>query len=132
EAIDRLRTTADSHDRVMLIEVMGRDTGWIALHAGLAGGADAILIPEMRYQVEKIADAVRIGRGNGKNYSLIVVAEGAKPAGGQASVLEHKLGEMPLRVGAAQRVPAGLGRLIDAEMRVTVLGHLQRGGTPSS
>jgi ATP-dependent phosphofructokinase / diphosphate-dependent phosphofructokinase len=132
EAIDRLRTTADSHDRVMLIEVMGRDAGWIALHAGIAGGADAILLPEIPYRIDKVAESIRVGRGNGKNYSLIVVAEGAKPAGGDTSVIEHKLGEMPRLMGAAQRVAAGLSKLVEAEMRVTVLGHLQRGGTPSS
>ncbi|MBZ0119315.1 MAG: ATP-dependent 6-phosphofructokinase [Sandaracinaceae bacterium] len=132
EAIDRLRTTADSHDRVMLIEVMGRDAGWIALHAGLAGGADAILLPEIPYRIEKVAAMIRERRASGKNYSILVVAEGAKPLGGDTSVLEHKAGEMPRLMGAAQRVAASLGRLIDAEMRVTVLGHLQRGGTPSS
>jgi len=131
EAIDRIRDTADSHDRVMLVEVMGRHAGWIALHAGLAGGADAILIPEIPYRVEDVANVIRGRAEVGKNYSIIVVAEGAKPIGGDASTLERKLGAMPRLMGAAQRVAAGLQQHVDADMRVTVLGHIQRGGTPS-
>ncbi len=131
DALDRLRDTADSHDRVMLCEVMGRDAGWLALHAGLAGGADVILIPEIPYRVEPIANAIRERRRAGKNYSLVVVAEGARPEGGEASRLEAQLGEMPRLMGAAQRVATALKSHLDAEMRVTVLGHIQRGGSPS-
>jgi 6-phosphofructokinase 1 len=132
EAIDRIRDTADSHDRVMLVEVMGRHAGWIALHSGLAGGADVILIPEIPYRLKPIAELIRRRRARGKNYSILVVAEGAKPAGGEASIFEKKLGEMPRLMGAATKVAAGLSELIDADMRVTVLGHVQRGGSPST
>jgi 6-phosphofructokinase 1 len=132
EALDRLRDTADSHDRVMLIEVMGRDAGWIALTAGIAGGADVILLPEIPYEIEVIAKVITDRRAHGVNYSLIVVAEGARPGGGGASVLEKQLGEMPRLMGAAHRLAQGLQGHVDADMRVTVLGHLQRGGSPSS
>ncbi|MGE0789870.1 MAG: 6-phosphofructokinase [Sandaracinaceae bacterium] len=132
EALDRLRDTADSHDRVMLCEVMGRHAGWLALHAGLAGGADAILIPEIPYDPDKLASEIKRRRAGGMNYSLIVVAEGAKPTGGSASVIEAKLGEMPRLMGAAQRVATLLHDQLGDEMRVTVLGHIQRGGSPSS
>ena len=132
EAIDRLRDTADSHDRVMLVEVMGRHAGWIALYAGVAGGADAILIPEIPYRADVIANLIRTRRAAGKNYSIIVVAEGARPVNGSASMLEKEKGAMARLMGAAHRVSQQLDPLIDAEMRVTVLGHVQRGGTPSS
>ena len=132
DALDRLRDTADSHDRVMLCEVMGRHAGWIALHAGLAGGADVILLPEIPYRVQPIADVIRKRRAAGKNYSLIVVAEGAMPAGGEVSIGERALGAMPRLMGAAQRVAEALDEHLDADMRVTVLGHIQRGGSPSS
>ncbi|HJL18412.1 MAG TPA: ATP-dependent 6-phosphofructokinase [Sandaracinaceae bacterium LLY-WYZ-13_1] len=132
DALDRLRDTADSHDRVILVEVMGRDAGWIALHAGLAGGADCILIPEIPYDIEPIAKQIRRRRAAGKNYSLICVAEGAKPKGGDASVGESRAGAMPRLMGAAQRVAEALSEQLEADLRVTVLGHIQRGGSPSS
>ena len=132
EALDRIRDTADSHDRVMLVEVMGRNAGWIALHSGIAGGADAILIPEIPYRVEAIADVIERRRAFGKNYSVIVVAEGAKPVGGRESIGATRLGAMPRLMGAAHRVAAQLDDLVKADMRVTVLGHIQRGGTPST
>lgn len=132
EAIDRLRDTAESHDRVMLVEVMGRDAGWIALHAGIASGADAILVPEIPYRLEPLARTIERRRREGQHYSIVVVSEGAKPAGGEASIVEHRPGAMPRLQGAAQRVADGLSRMLDADMRVTVLGHVQRGGSPSS
>ncbi|MCB9593774.1 MAG: 6-phosphofructokinase [Sandaracinaceae bacterium] len=132
EALDRIRDTADSHDRVMLVEVMGRNAGWIALHAGIAGGADAILIPEIPYRAEAVADMIVARRASGKNYSIIVVAEGAKPQGGDVSQLEARLGEMPRLMGAAHRVAAALEDHVGSAMRVTVLGHIQRGGSPST
>ena len=132
EALDRLRDTADSHDRVILVEVMGRHAGWIALTAGIAGGADAILLPEIPYRAEAVAEMIRARRQDGKNYSLIVVAEGAMPVGGEASIGEIVKGGMPRLMGAAHRVAAMLEPLIDADMRVTVLGHIQRGGSPSA
>lgn len=131
EAIDRIRDTADSHDRVMLVEVMGRNAGWIALQAGIAGGADVILIPEIPYQLEPIAELITRRRARGANYSILVVAEGAKPVDGGESLVGHKAGAMPRLMGAAHRVAEGLERLVDADMRVTVLGHTQRGGSPS-
>lgn len=132
EAIDRLRDTAASHDRVMLVEVMGRDAGWIALHAGLAGGADAILIPEIPYRIEALSKMIESRDTNGKKFSVIVVSEGAKPMGGEASVGERPIGGMPRLMGAAQRVAEGLRTKVRSDIRVTVLGHIQRGGTPSS
>jgi len=132
EAIDRIRDTADSHDRVMLVEVMGRDAGFIALHAGIAGGADAILVPEIPYRIDVLADVLRQQRARHANYNLIVVAEGAKPAGGRASVVSHELGAMPRLMGAGHRVAEALGEHLGADMRVTVLGHIQRGGSPSA
>lgn len=132
EAIDRIRDTADSHDRVMLVEVMGRDAGWIALHAGIAGGADAILIPEIPYDSDVVAEMVRSGRARNANYHLIVVAEGAKPQDGDASLLAKLPGAMPRYVGAAHRLAEALEGRIASDLRVTVLGHVQRGGSPSA
>ena len=132
DALDRIRDTAESHDRVMLVEVMGRDAGFIALHAGIAGDAHAILLPEIPYSVAPLVQRVEERRLRGQPYSIIVVAEGAKPRGGEESVIAKKLGEMPRLAGAAQRVTLALEDHIDLEMRVTVLGHVQRGGTPSS
>jgi phosphofructokinase-like protein len=133
EAIDRVRTTADSHDRVMLIEVMGRDAGWIALYAGIGGGADAILLPEIPYRLGPIAEMINSRRARGANYSLIVVAEGARPVDGETSHLDAEVGAMRRLVGAAHRVAAGLEPYgVEADMRVTVLGHVQRGGSPSN
>ncbi len=132
EAIDRLRDTAESHDRVMLVEVMGRDAGFIALHAGLASGADAILIPEIPYRLEAVARKIEKSRERSRKYSIVVVSEGAMPEGGVASVVAHEKGAMPRLQGAAQRVADGLvASHGDLDMRVTVLGHVQRGGSPS-
>jgi phosphofructokinase-like protein len=132
EALDRLRDTAESHDRVMLCEVMGRDAGWIALQAGVAGGADAILIPEIPYRLEPVARMIEQRRARGQAFGIVVVAEGAKPLGGDASIAGKELGAMPRLVGAAQKVAYGLSQLIKADVRVTVLGHIQRGGSPSA
>ncbi len=132
EALDRIRDTAESHDRAMLVEVMGRNAGWIALHAGLAGGAHAILIPEIPYRLEPVARMIEERRRRGRPYSVVVVAEGAKPLGGRPSELPPEPGAMPRLVGAAQRVAHELSRLVEVDMRVTVLGHIQRGGSPSS
>ncbi|NOY93964.1 MAG: 6-phosphofructokinase [Deltaproteobacteria bacterium] len=131
DALDRIRDTAESHDRVMLVEVMGRDAGFIALHAGLAGGAHAILLPEIPYNIEPLVKRIEDRRLRGQPFSVIVVAEGAKPMGGAESVIAEKLGEMPRLAGAAQRVTLALEDHIESDMRVTVLGHVQRGGSPS-
>ncbi|MEZ4220984.1 MAG: ATP-dependent 6-phosphofructokinase [Polyangiaceae bacterium] len=133
EAIDRLRDTAESHDRVMLVEVMGRNAGWIALHAGLAGGAHAILIPEIPYQLEPIAAKIRERRVTGHPYSIVVVAEGARPLAGVESLFgKREVGAMDRLFGAAARVAEGLHAMIKLELRYTVLGHLQRGGSPTA
>ncbi|MDW8246708.1 MAG: ATP-dependent 6-phosphofructokinase [Sandaracinaceae bacterium] len=131
-AIDRLRDTAESHDRVMLVEVMGRDTGWIALHAGLAGGADAIVIPEIPYHIESLAQSIRELYKKGQSHAIVVVSEGAKERGGEASVIEEVPGGMLRLGGAAERMAQKLRQLLDADVRVAVLGHIQRGGSPSA
>jgi 6-phosphofructokinase 1 len=126
DAIDRLHTTAASHNRVMVLEVMGRHTGWIALHAGLAGGSDVILIPEIPFKIESVAHKVREREASGSTFSIIVVAEGAVPVGGDVMYMaEGRLG------GIGHYVGNRLQQLTDKETRVVVLGHLQRGGSPS-
>lgn len=132
EAIDRLHTTAESHDRVMLVEVMGRHVGWIALEAGVAGGADVILIPEIPFHIEKVAAKVKEREAQGRRFSIVVVAEGAAPAGG-APVYQETAPGVPKRLGGiAERVGRDVSRLTGKESRVVVLGHLQRGGTPTA
>jgi ATP-dependent phosphofructokinase / diphosphate-dependent phosphofructokinase len=133
DAIDRLHTTAESHHRVMVAEVMGRYTGWIALYAGVAGGADAILIPEIPYDLEKVAQHVLHRERLGARFSIVVAAEGAKPLGGQVSLLQEASASTPERLGGiGARVAADLQRLTGKETRSVLLGHLQRGGPPTS
>jgi 6-phosphofructokinase 1 len=134
DAVDRLHSTAESHDRVMVIEVMGRNCGWIALHAGMSGGADVILIPEIPYDVQKVCDKVRRRQAAGRFFSIVVVAEGAFPAGGQQAFLDARPagGGMPRLGGAGNIAAAAITECTGLETRVTVLGHLLRGGTPSS
>jgi 6-phosphofructokinase 1 len=133
EAIDRLQTTASAHHRVMVVEVMGRYAGWIALGAGLAGGADVILIPEIPFKWERIYDIVK-KRSKGARFSIICVAEGAKPSDGEMVVKEKDAKRTdPLRLGGigdyiAKKITENTG----LETRVTVLGHLQRGGSPTA
>lgn len=127
EAVDRLHTTAESHDRVMLVEVMGRDVGWIALHAGMGGGADIILIPEIPFTIEAIARSIRVRDAAGAQFSIIVVAEGCRlPSGEAVYSAPGRLG------GVADHIAAALAQQIDKEIRVVVLGHLQRGGSPTA
>lgn len=130
EALDKLQTTAESHHRVMVLEVMGRNAGWIALKAGVAGGADAILIPEIPFDVNIVCNHIQKMRTDGRNYSLIVVAEGAAPAGGAPEYYIKSGGVMRLG-GIGYLVGNMIADCIGAEVRVTVLGHLQRGGTPT-
>ena len=133
DAIDRLHTTAESHHRVMVVEVMGRYTGWIALYAGVAGGADVILIPELPYDIGRVACHIRARDRIGARFSIVVVAEGARPAGGGYTVQEPASGSSLERLGGVGAVVAkDLERLTGKETRCTVLGHLQRGGTPTS
>jgi 6-phosphofructokinase 1 len=132
EALDKLQTTAESHHRVMVLEVMGRDSGWIALTAGVAGGADAILIPEIPFSLEKVFDKIRQINAAGRRYSLVVVAEGAHPKDGEQSYYIGAAGQNVARLGGMGNfVGAAITRVLDTEVRVTVLGHLQRGGTPT-
>jgi 6-phosphofructokinase 1 len=132
-AIDALHATAESHDRVMVVEVMGRYAGWIALCAGIAGGADVVLIPEVPYDIERVAAAIRARSDAGATFSIVVVGEGARPIAGKVSALtKNKKGHLERLGGAAQQIADQLKGTIPHEVRVTVLGHLQRGGTPSA
>ena len=139
EAIDRIHTTAESHNRVMVIEVMGRHSGWIALHAGLAGGADMILIPEQKYTIQEIVSTIRKRHERGKDFSIVVVAEGAQlvsEEGGEDEYVVSKggldeFGHVKLG-GIGQLVAHAVEEGTSYETRVTVLGHLQRGGTPTA
>ena len=133
EAVDRLHTTASAHSRIMVVEVMGRSAGWIALYAGVAGGADVILIPEIRYDLRLVADVIRRRDSLGAHASIVVVAEGAAPIDGEVSVLYEGRDGRPDRLGGvAARVGAELEKLTGKEARSVVLGHLQRGGAPTS
>ncbi len=136
DAIDRLHTTGETHHRIMVLEVMGRYAGWIALESAIAGGADVALIPEIPYNINKAAEKIINRKNRGKEFSIVVVAEGAKPIGGEMSVEavrnrgkgvdNNKLG------GAGQRVAKELQELTGLEARCTVLGYMQRGGTPTA
>lgn len=130
EALDKLQTTAESHHRVMVMEVMGRNAGWIAMMAGVAGGADAILIPEIPFDINVVCEKIETLRRDGRRYSLIVVAEGATPVGGKQEFSTLSGGVMRLG-GISYLVGEMLTNRIDADVRVTVLGHLQRGGQPT-
>jgi len=132
EALDKLQTTAESHHRVMVLEVMGRNAGWIALKAGVSGGADAILIPEIPFTLEPVLSKIRSLNQAGRRYSLIVVAEGAHPEGGEAQYYIGEKGEREARLGGiGNLVSAEIAKSLDTEVRVTVLGHVQRGGQPT-
>ncbi len=132
ECIDRLHSTAEAHRRVMVVEVMGRYAGWIALNSGVSGNADAILIPEIPYDINKVAAAIRERPKRGKHYAIVVVAEGALPVGGSASVVSRELGRAEKLGGAGERVAKELEPLVDKECRTVVLGHLLRGGCPTT
>jgi 6-phosphofructokinase 1 len=135
DAIDRLHTTAESHNRVMVLEVMGRHAGWIAAHAGMAGGADVILVPERPFDIDEVCAALRRRHANGRTFSIVVVSEGAVPREGTMSI--HGSGETDAfghaRLGG---IAVELEREIEArtgfESRMTILGHVQRGGTPTA
>ena len=139
EAIDRIHTTAESHNRVMVIEVMGRHSGWIALHAGLAGGADMILIPEQKYTIQEIVSTIRKRHERGKDFSIVVVAEGAQLVSEEGEENKYVVSRGGLDEFGHVKL-GGIGQLVahaveegtSYETRVTVLGHLQRGGTPTA
>lgn len=136
EALDRLHTTAETHNRIMVLEVMGREAGWIALESAIAGGADVALIPEIPYDIEKAAEAIKQRQAIGKNFAIVVVSEGAYPKGGSVSVVgERDGGKGVINIklgGAGDRVAEELERLTGLTARCTVLGYMQRGGTPTA
>jgi 6-phosphofructokinase 1 len=134
DAIDKLHTTARSHHRAMVVEVMGRNAGWLALASGIAGGGDIILIPEIPYDIEKVGHAIQRRVGMGKHFSIVVVAEGAEPIGGH-QIVRKVIPDSPdpIRLGGIGRVAGSeIERLTGIETRVTVLGHVQRGGAPTA
>ena len=132
EAIDKLHTTAESHDRVIVVEVMGRHAGFIALHSGLSGAAHVILIPEIPYDIQKVCDAIMAREQRGRHFDIVVVAEGAIPLGGTESSLGDSLPGQDRRIGGiGQRVAVQIQERTGKECRSLVLGHLQRGGMPT-
>jgi ATP-dependent phosphofructokinase / diphosphate-dependent phosphofructokinase len=132
EALDRLHSTAASHGRVMVVEVMGRYAGWIALHAGVAGSADVILIPEHPFDINKVVEKIKERESRGHKFTIVVVAEGAKEIGGATSVIEREAGKAERLGGVGERVEAEIHDITGKETRLVVLGHLLRGGTPTS
>lgn len=132
EALDRLHSTAASHGRVMVVEMMGRYAGWIALHSGVAGSADAILIPEYPYDIHKVIEKIKARDLHGDNFTIVVVAEGATPLGGHISVVEQEAGRSERLGGIGEKVAAEIHAISGKETRLVVLGHLLRGGSPTS
>ncbi len=133
EAADRLHSTAESHDRVQVLEVMGRHAGWIATYAGIAGGADAILIPEVPFDIDRVARHLRHRAGTGRDFSVVVVAEGAEPVPGSLELPESPKDEFgrPRLGGIGHTIAHEIEARTGFESRVTILGHVQRGGTPT-
>jgi phosphofructokinase-like protein len=134
DAIDRLHTTAESHHRILVVEVMGRNAGWIALHSGIAGGADVILIPEIPFDIEEVCRLIGRRHGRGRYFSIVVAAEGALPKEGTMSVATGQLDEFghPRLGGIGQALEREIESRTGFETRATVLGHIQRGGTPTA
>ena len=133
ECLDRLHSTAESHQRVMVVEMMGRYAGWIALHSGISGSAHSILIPEIPFDLEKVAAKIRSRERQGRMYSLVVVAEGAKPKDGERTVLEAaEIGHQERLGGMGEHVAKILQARTGKDARVVVLGHLLRGGSPTT
>jgi ATP-dependent phosphofructokinase / diphosphate-dependent phosphofructokinase len=131
EALDKLHSTAESHQRVMVVELMGRHTGWIALFAGVSATADVILIPEIPFRMESVCDKIRAREAEGRPFSIVVVAEGARPADGEAEFVEDARPGAAARYGGiAERVASEIARCTGKETKSLVLGHLQRGGSP--
>ncbi len=134
EAIDRLHTTAESHNRILVVEVMGRHAGWIALHSGIAGGADVILIPEVPFDIEEVCERIRHRHARGRYFSIVVAAEGALPKEGTMSLSTGEVDEFghPRLGGIGARLEQEIEQRTGYETRATVLGHVQRGGTPTA
>lgn len=132
ECLDRLHSTAEAHRRVMVIEVMGRYAGWIALNTGISGTADAILIPEIPYDIHKVAASIKELERRNKKFAIVVVAEGAKPKGGKLSVIRKEIGRQEKLGGIGENVAKDLQELTGRECRTVVLGHLLRGGSPTT
>jgi 6-phosphofructokinase 1 len=134
EAIDRLHTTAESHNRILVVEVMGRHAGWIALHSGVAGGADVILIPEMPFDIDEVCRLIRRRHERGRYFSIVVAAEGAVPKEGTMALTAGELDEFghPRLGGIGHRLEQEIEQRTGYETRATVLGHVQRGGTPTA
>jgi len=132
EAIDKLQTTAESHDRVLVLEVMGREAGFIALHAGLSGSADVILIPEIPWRLERVCEAIMERDRRGRKFAIVVVAEGATDEQGETSLIGESMpGQAPRIGGIAHQVAKSIQQRTGKECRALVLGHLQRGGMPT-
>lgn len=131
DCLDRLHTTAASHNRIIVMEVMGRYAGWIALESGVAGSADVVLIPEIPYDLDKVAKKIHDREERGSLFSIVVVAEGAKPKGGSTSIISRESGRAERIGGVGEKVAAELQELTGKETRQVVLGHLLRGGTPT-
>jgi phosphofructokinase-like protein len=133
EAIDRLHTTAESHNRILVVEVMGRHAGWIALHSGIAGGADVILIPEIPFDIDEVCRLIRRRHSRGRYFSIVVAAEGAVPKQGTMALSAGELDEFghPRLGGIGYRLEQEIEERTGYETRATVLGHVQRGGTPT-
>ncbi len=132
ECLDRLHSTAQAHKRIMVVEVMGRYAGWIALNSGISGSADAILIPEIPYDLSKVAEKIEQRDRMGRTFSIVVVAEGARPIGGEVSVVSKELGRAERLGGIGEKVAQELQELTGKEARAVVLGHLLRGGSPTT
>jgi 6-phosphofructokinase 1 len=134
EAIDRLHTTAESHNRILVVEVMGRTAGWIALESGVAGGADVILIPEIPFDIDEVCRLIRRRHERGRYFSIVVVAEGATPIEGTMTLTTGELDEFghPRLGGIGHRLEQEIEKRTGFETRATVLGHVQRGGTPTA
>jgi 6-phosphofructokinase 1 len=133
DALDRLHSTAESHERVMVVELMGRYAGWIALYSGLSGGADVILIPEIPFDMDKVCDKIRSREAAGRHFSIVVVAEGARPRDGAVELVERRgIGTVDRLGGIGSKVARFIEHHTGKETRTAVLGHLQRGGSPTT
>jgi len=132
ECVDRLHSTAEAHDRVMVVEVMGRYAGWIALNSGVAATADAILIPEIPFNIDFVCDKITDREARGRRFAIVVVAEGASPEGGSMMVKGEEIGREVLLGGIGEYVAKEIGHRTGKETRSVVLGHIQRGGRPTT